>query len=218
MFPQSQMPNTVVATDPAVATAQDTEEQLPVDLDAKVEVADASKDINVVVPPPKAGEYIVQWELGEKGIEGRSSKKVGSFLLVPLVGHIVLEGSEYNNYQVQDWITSIYSTLKQNAPTHDFLYKLGVNVPQSVSLRELQKILEETLAQKPFGTVLLEWKLSEKNPSDPRADRKTGYVTLKNRMDQFPRNPDGTYQNWIDSKVDGSKLYAQAVVAAHLKK
>lgn len=214
MFPQSQMPN---IADAATTVAEETQEQVAVDLDAKIEVADPSKDINVVPPPPKAGNYVVQWELGEKGIEAKASAKMGSFLVVPLVGHIILEGSEYHNYKVQDWLTSIYSTLKQNSPTHDFLYKLGVNVPQSLSLRELQKLLEETLAGKPIGTATIEWKLSEKNPSDPRADKKTGYVSLANRMEQFPRNPDGTRQHFVTSKVDGSTLYAQAYVAAHVK-
>lgn len=217
MFPQSQMPNlsNATSTETTVANGEDVQE-FTVDPNQKVEVADPSKDINVTPPPPKAGNYIVQWELGEKGIEMKANKQ-GTYLVVPLVGYIILEGSEYHGYKVQDWLTSIYSTLKQNTAAHDFLYKIGVKVEHALSLKELQALLEETLAKKPVGTALIEWRLQEKNPSDPRADKKSGYVTLANRMDMFPRLPDGSRQNFVQSKLDGSTLYAQAYVAAHIK-
>lgn len=219
MFPQNQMPNTQNATSTAQTNQANgaDEEQVEVNPDEVVKVVDQSKDINIVPPPPKAGDYIFQWSTGEKGVEYRASKKAGTFIVVPLEGHLVLEGSEYNGYRVLDWLNSIYSQLKGTTPVHDYLYKIGVAVPAEASQKMLKETVESTLAQKPYGTATLEWRVSERNPADPRAN-KDGYVVLKNRMDQFPRLPDGSFQNWIESKLDGSKLYAQAYVAAHLKK
>lgn len=214
MFPEQNMPTGVAA---AQANAEVEEEQVAVDPNQKIEVADQSKDINVSVPPPLGGkEYVVQWSVGEKGTELKASKKVGTFLVVPLVGNLVTN-DEYNGFKVLDWITSIYSQLKQTSPVHDWLYKLGVTVPASISQGELQKLVDQTLAQKPMGTIELEWRASEKDPSNPRAN-KDGYVTLATKMTHFKRNPDGSYQNFFESKIDGSKLFAQAYVAAHLKR
>src|SRR5690242_21718934 len=96
MFPQEQMPTGINTATSTQANGADEEEQVAVDPNQKVEVADQSKDINVVPPPPAGGkEYIVQWELGEKGVEYKASKKSGTFIVVPLVGHIVAEGSDY---------------------------------------------------------------------------------------------------------------------------
>jgi|SRR6185295_2895087 len=221
MFQEKDMPH-MAAGATSVGTAAngaDTEEeQVAVDPNQKVEVADQSKDINVRVPPPTGGkEYIIQWELGEKEIEYRASKKSGTFIIVPLVGHIVAEGTEYHEYQVLDWINSIYNKLVATTAVHDFLYKIGVTVPPTATQAELKTLMEQTLAQKPMGTIELEWRASMKNPADPRAN-KDGYVTLANKMRFFPKNPDGSYRHFFENRVDGSEVYAQAYVAQHLKR
>ena len=210
MFPEKNMP-----ANAGTAVEEPDEEQVEINLDEKVEVKDQSKDFNVVPPPPTAGKYIVQWEIDEKGAEPRASKKVGTFLQIHLIGTLQADG-EYNGYKINDYMNSIYSQLKQTSAVHDFLYKIGVEVPPSVSQGELKKIFEDALKAKPVGTISLEWRVSEKNPASPRAN-KDGYVTLKNKMVQFPKLPDGSYQNWVESGVDGSKLYAQAYVESHLK-
>lgn len=220
MFPESSMPtgiNNATSVESA-ANGQAEEEQVAVDPNQKVEVADQSKDINTRIPPPTGGkEYIVQWELGEKGVEYRASKKSGTFIVVPLVGHLVLEGSEYNGYQIVDWINSIYNKLVGTTAVHDFLYKVGVTVPPTATQADLKALMESTLAQKPMGTIELEWRASMKNPADPRAN-KDGYVTVANKMRFFPKNPDGSYRNYFENKIDGSEVFAQAYVAQHLRR
>jgi hypothetical protein len=219
MFEQQHMPqNLGTSTSNAQTNSQD-EEQVAVDLNQKVEVADPTKDFNIVPPPPPAKEYPIQWELAEKdGIDPRASKKVGTFLQCHFVGKILAEGTDYNGYTVNEYMNSIYNNLKGTSPLHDFLHKLGHTVSQSLSVGELKTFTETALAQRPVGTISLEWRLSYKDPSSPRAN-KDGYVALYNRMSQFtPKNPDGSHPNVIASPVDGTPLYAQAYVFAHLKK
>ena len=214
MFPETSMPQgTVAATENQSGS---NEEQVAVDLNQRVEVADPSKDINIVPPPPPAGEYVIKWEVGEKGIDARASAKVGTFVNVPLVGTVV-SPKEFEGRKINENLTSIYNQLKQTSALHDFLYKIGISVPPSATQGEILEITKTALANNPVGTIELEWKVSERNPADPRKN-KDGYVTYFNKMTQFPKNPDGSYANTLSSKVDGQPIYAQAYVSKHLKK
>src|SRR6266852_3690031 len=207
MFPESQL-NQGTAT--ATETAEDTVETQEVDLNEKVEVADSTKDFNIVPPPPPAKEYPIQWELNsddKKGVVPARSAKVGQFLNVYLVGHIIAEGTEYNGFTVNEYMNSIYNKLKGTSEVHDFMNKLGSPVPNSLTLGELKEHVEKVLSIKPVGNAEIEWKATEKIPGDKRAN-KEGYVTLKNKMSQFKKNQDGSYQNFVESLVDGEKVYA----------
>lgn len=193
------------------------ETTLEVDLNATVEVKDSTTDFNIIPPPPKAGKYPVKWELNsEKGIEPKNSPKVGNFLNVYLVGHIIAEGTEYDGYTISEYMNSIYNKLKGTSELHDFLNKLGSPAPNRMTLGELKQHAEQVLAQNPVGTIELEWSASEKNPGAKNAN-KDGYVTLKNRMSQFTKNPDGSYVNTTPSAIDGSPVAARGYVFAHLR-
>ena len=221
MFPTNQMPNmqsNQVDNSQTSNVNGEEQEQVAIDPNQRVEVADPTKDFNIVPPPPAAGEYPVQWELAEKDpVDMRASKKVGTFLQCAFVGHIIAQGTEYDGYTINEYMNSIYNKMKGTSPLHDFLHKLGHTVPSNLSVGELKTFTENALAQKPVGTINLEWQASYKDPTDRRANDK-GYVTIKNRMNQFPRNTDGSYSNQFPSPVDGSPTYARAYVSAHLKK
>lgn len=220
MFPTNQMlnlPSNQVDNSQTQTNGQD-EEQVQIDLNQKVEVADSTKDFNIVPPPPPAGEYPVQWELAEKDpVDPRASKKVGTFLQCAFVGHIIAQGTDYDGYTINEYMNSIYNKLKGTSPLHDFLHKLGHTVPNSLSVAELKTFVENAMAQKPVGTINLEWQAAYKDPTDRRANPQ-GYVQWKNRMSQFNRQPDGSYSNELQSPVDATPIYARAYVFAHLKK
>lgn len=219
MFPAEQMPQgtTNSATSTQTNSQDKDEEQVAVDLDQRVEVADSTKDYNIVPPPPKAGDYIIQWELAEKdGLDYRASKKVGTFLQCHFVGRLVVDG-DYKDFVVNDYMNSVYSQLKGTTPLHDFLHKLGHTIPQSLNIKELRAFVESAMASKPMGTANLEWRVSYKDMGNQRAN-KDGYVTMFNKMIQFPRNQDGSYKHEVGSPIDGTPLYAQVYVNQHLKK
>jgi hypothetical protein len=215
-FPENMINQSGIAT--ADNAADDAVETAQIDLDEKVEVADSTKDFNIVPPPPPAGEVVIQWELSEKGVVPARSAKVGQFLNVYLTGHIIMPNTEYDGYTVSEYMNSIYNKLKGTSEVHDFMNKLGSPVPNSTTLRDLKTHIEKALAPKPVGTAELEWKVTERNPGDKRAN-KDGYVTIKNKMSQFSKLPDGSgYQNFVESSIDGDKIYAQAYISKHLRK
>ena len=221
MFPTSAMPNQVnnQADNSQTQVNGEDNEQVAIDPNQRVQVADPTKDFNIVPPPPAAGEYPVQWELAEKDpVDMRGSKKVGTFLQCAFVGHIIAQGTDYDGYTINEYMNSIYNKMKGTSPLHDFLHKLGHTVPADLTVQELKTFTENALAQKPVGTIQLEWQASYKDPTDRRANDK-GYVTWKNRMNQFgTRNPDGSYNHELVSPSDGTPVYARAYVFAHLKK
>lgn len=210
MFPEQNL-NTSATT--SVAEPVTTSE---VDLNETVEVKDSTVDFNIVPPPPKAGKYPVKWSLSDKGIVPARSEKVGSFLNVHLTGNVIAEGTEYDGYTISEYMNSIYNKLKGTSELHDFLNKLGSPAPNRMTLGELKQHAEQVLAQNPVGTIELEWQASEKNVGAKNAN-KDGYVTLKNRMSQFTKNPDGSYQNTTPSQIDGSAIPARGYVFAHLR-
>lgn len=220
MFPESQMPNVSNQTQTADQTqTNDAEkEEVAIDLNQKVEVADPTKDFNIVPPPPPAGEYPIEWSLAEKDpVDPRGSAKVGTFLQCSFVGKIIAPNTDYDGYTINEYMNSIYNKMKGTSPLHDFLHKLGHTVPASLSVGELKIFTENAMAQKLVGTIQLEWQGSYKDPTDRRANAQ-GYVTAKNRMNQFPRNADGSYSSQFLSPVDGTPIFARAYVFAHLKK
>lgn len=222
MFQQKDMPHmqgtmTNDQTNQAQANGQD-DEQVAIDLNQRVEVADPTKDFNIVPPPPPAGEYPVQWELAEKDpVDPRAKASTGTFLQCAFVGHIIAQGQEYDGYTINEYMNSLYNRLKGTSPLHDFLHKIGHTVPNNLSVGELKTFTENALAQKPVGTIQLEWQGTYRDPTDKRANDK-GYVTAKNKMNQFPRNADGSYSNQFPSPMDNTPVFARAYVFAHLKK
>lgn len=211
-FPQGMInQQTGVQTAPEAAT-----EQIEVDLNEKVEVKDSTVDSNIVPPPPKAGKYPVKWSLGEKGVQVSRSDKVGSFLNVYLLGHVQADGTEYHDFPITEYMNSIYDKLKGTSPLHSFMNKLGVTVPNSTTLGDLKNLVESTLAQNPVGNAEIEWRSQELNPTSKK--QRNGYVTIRNRMSQYKKNPDGTYDPMSTlSEIDGSPVPARAYILAHVK-
>lgn len=211
-FPEQMINQTEAGT---MGESQQTE-TVEINLDEKVEVKDSTVDSNIIPPPPKAGKYPVKWSLAEKGVQGARSDKVGQFLNVYLSGKVQADG-DYTDYPITEYMNSIYDKLKGTSPLHSFLFKLGVQVPNSLSTRELIELTKETLAQSPVGNIELEWRAQERDEANITKRAKNGYVTIKNRMSQFLKLPDGSYQPWTGSLIDGSKVPARAYVLAHVK-
>lgn len=202
MFPE------VTAQATTEAQAATTEE---IDLSEVQTVENADTDYNIVPPPPPAGRYTWKLSLHEDGISPRKSTKVGTFLVIPLVLNLVAEGTPYHDYQVRDWVNNIYNKMKGTTKAHWILHCLGETVPVKISHQDLKSKLESVLSQHPLISADMEWQASIKDPSDKRANE-AGYVTIKNRMKDFPQNPDGSFSNVFESKVDGTKVYAQAYI------
>lgn len=217
MFPTNQMPVDMANANQESPANGQAEESYEIDQNAVSEVKDATADFNVIPPPPPAGTYPVRWKLGEKGVEWGGSKKAGTFLNVYLEGELIAEGTDYNNYSLREYMNNIYNKLKGTTELHHFMNCLGVPLAPSMPMKDIKTLVETTLANSPIGMAEIEWQAKEKNPNSRRAD-KNGYVTLKNAMRQFAKNPDGSYNNTTPSEIDGSPVPATAYVLRHLAK
>jgi hypothetical protein len=239
------LPNETETSMPLSATNESENETqtMELDLNAPIEVDDSSADFSENPPPPVAKRYPVRWKLQDKQPTDKSdgqnpacyatiSAKGNVNVNLFIAGKLIAEDDEdANGFPINDYLNTVKPPRKHTSGFHSFLHHLGVTVPSRASASELIELAISTLESNPdgiVGAIELEWKASrqktdeeiEKEEERMRATGKSWnidtYKTLKQKMSQFPKLPDGTYQNWIESDVDGSRIYAQAYVANHV--
>lgn len=211
--------------DPEVA------EVVEIDLDAEIEAGHPDADINALIPQPPAGKYVLKASLLDRGEVDNpkpgQTKDRKPFITVGLSLKIVDEGSEFHDFELQDYVNSLVQRTRQTSPLHDFLHKIGETVGSVTTLRQLIAKVVATLGEGNTALVNaeIEWKASIKS-----GPGKYDYMEVFKKMKEFPRDPesDGYLQQatvWVrDYKVVTSNtpgavttpVFARAYVSKYL--
>lgn len=199
--------------DETLNVEEETVVENSIDLDEVIEVENPTADFNIPATPPKAGIYVARWKLNSQkpngGIEAKNSPKVGNFLNVHLLGVIVAPDESFDGFIFNDYMHTIVNRQKGTSEVHHFLNCLGTPLDKSTSLRQIMTTLQEELSLEPTSKVKIEWKATYKDDNGK-------YIDIAKKMTDFEKLPDGTYQNWKISPLDGERVYAQVYVVQHI--
>src|SRR5215831_11216940 len=130
----------------------EAEETVEVDLNAEVEVADATADVNVAPPLPPAGIYPVKWKVQkDKSVNAKATKpkKIGdaskAFVDVSLQGELQASGEDYDGSMIFEYMNSIAFRGRPTSDIHHFMNICGSPAPNRIRVGELKTMLEEML-------------------------------------------------------------------------
>lgn len=194
-------------------------EVIEVDLDAVVEVEDATADVNIAAVIAPEGIYPCKWSnADEKGLAAATTKPKGTnptrhYVGGNIVGRIVANGEPFDDAPVYKYINSLSMRGKPTSDLHHFCNCASSPAPNRSTVRELLAHAEEVLQQNPAVYTHLDWRASYQK------DDGTWHEFAK-RMDQFPKHFDengkfdGTYEQQIKSPKDGELINAQLYVRA----
>lgn len=205
----------------------DATERIEIDLNAPVEVDDATGDVNVAAKLPPAGIALLKWKAGkdEHPYASRTKNEPHrSFVGTSLVGQFA-DGEYEGTLIFVNHINSLAMRGKPTSDLHHFLNVVGSPLSNKSTVGEVLEHTKEVLDNSPLAMVEFDWKASYKKEDDT-------YEDVVKTMTKFPKHYadaegkplakekggkwDGTYEQTIPSPVDGEPLTAQLYVRAFL--
>lgn len=197
-------------------------EHIAVDLDATVEVEDATADGNIAAPIPPAGLYPVKWaDQEEKGLAGAAtnSSPSRSYVGGNIIGRVVASGESFDEFPVYEYINSLTMRGKPTSDLHHFLNCAGSPAPNRCTVRELLTFAQNVLAENPAVQTFLDWKASYPHPTETQKNGKPKYIEVATSMEKFPKEiVDGKWTGkrlqQVPHPITGEAINAQVYVRA----
>ena len=153
---------------------------------------------NLVVPDDT---YLGELCLGKFGIEVKAPRSGGKpYLNVSVTGKIIKPGGKFDGFRVSGFIKSIvYET--GTSPVHQMLKSCGKAAPASCTLKDLWKLIEDTLSGTPQCKLRTRWEASCKNS----AGAENEYIRIRG-MKNFPIGANGEHTPRVDVTLDNGEV------------
>lgn len=207
-------------------------QKIAVDLNAAVEVDDATGDVNQASKLPPAGIAPIRWKAGKDdhpyaGVTKKEPHR--NFVGTSLVGQFV-EGEYEGTLIFENHINSLAMRGKPTSDLHHFLNVAGSPLSNKSTVGEVLEFTKEVLEAEPLVMTEYDWKASYKKDDGT-------YEDVLTKMEKFPKHYvdttqgenqgkplakekggkwDGTYEQTIESPVNGEPINAQLYVKAFL--
>jgi hypothetical protein len=213
------------------------------DLDEIVHVKDATADASVAPRPPKAGIWPAKIKrnmekkfnlnttrgpmefIGVTPAKDKNGKAyVAAHLTCLLIDDTDNEDDNYNNYQLNAYVSSQVGKGRPTSSLHSLMNYLGNPVGNNEPIASLVTKAVDLFDEEPTGKVKVEWKAQYQDDSNNykfvAIDAAGNFVPegtpnskLLDRMENFPFDETTKeYDYIVESPKDGTPIYAQAYI------